>query len=214
MPEISYARPADHGAAVQDSDVAAVRAAFAQRKRRCRWEFIQDLTPDLPAILERNGFPACIPRPLMVVTPESFRQEQTEAAEIRPIERDEAVALGRMLAAAFGAPPEAVEKDDGSMILGMLDRGCVAHAAFADGKLVAGGLHMPLGGVTEVAGVGTHPDYRRRGLAGAVSASLVADAFAQGCDCVFLSAADETVQRVYARIGFELIGYAMDTMDP
>ena len=52
-----------------------------------------------------------------------------------------------------------------------------------------------------------------RGIAGALTSFLVADAFKRGCRCIFLSAADETVQRVYGRIGFERIGTAMDTAD-
>ena len=59
---------------------------------------------------------------------------------------------------------------------------------------------MPRGETTEVGGVGTLAAFRRRGLVGALTSALVADAFTRGCVCVFLSAADETVQRVYSRL--------------
>ena len=72
--------------------------------------------------------------------------------------------------------------------------------------VVAAGQHQPVGDVTEVVGVATLPAHRRRGLAAAVTAALVADAHARGAALVLLSAGDEDVARVYARVGFRRIG--------
>jgi predicted GNAT family acetyltransferase len=66
-----------------------------------------------------------------------------------------------------------------------------------------------VGAVSEIAGVGTLPAARRRGLAAAVTSALVGDALGRGIDVVFLSAADEDVARVYRRLGFEPIATAM-----
>jgi predicted GNAT family acetyltransferase len=58
----------------------------------------------------------------------------------------------------------------------------------------------------EIAGVGTLPAYRRRGLASAVTAALAIDAFDRGIEVVWLSAADVDVAAMYARIGFRRVG--------
>ena len=213
LPEISYARPTAPLSGDLRAEIAEVRAAFRRRSRVCRWEFLADLAPVLPAWLRENGFPEPQPRPLMVVTPATFRPETRPDVEIRRIRREETTAVNRMLMEAFGAEQEELENEEGDMLGSILERGALVAAAFVDGRPVAGGVHTPVGDTTEVAGIGTLPGYRRRGLAGALTSLLVADAFDRGCECVFLSAADETVQRVYARIGFEMVGTAMDTMD-
>jgi ribosomal protein S18 acetylase RimI-like enzyme len=74
---------------------------------------------------------------------------------------------------------------------------------------LATGSHQPVGAVTEVAGVGTLPVARRRGLAAAVTSELVRDALDRGLEVVFLSAADEAVARIYGRLGFRPVATAM-----
>ena len=49
---------------------------------------------------------------------------------------------------------------------------------------------------------------RRQGLGGAVTARLVEHALSSGIETVFLSAADDDVARVYARLGFRRCGTA------
>lgn len=214
MPEISYARPTSPLEGDLNAEISGVRAAFASRGRVCRWEFLTELFPDLPERLVQNGFPEPIPRPLMVVTRETFRPEYSTIVEIRPIEKTEGGAVGRVLGEAFGMEAqENNENEEDAMFSSMIERGACVLGAFADGQPVAGGVHTPVGDTTEVAGIGTHPGFQRRGIAGALTSALVTDAFDRGCECVFLSAADETVQRVYARVGFAKIGAAMDTMD-
>jgi predicted GNAT family acetyltransferase len=84
----------------------------------------------------------------------------------------------------------------------------VTAVASVGGRPVAVGTHQPVDGVTEVVGVATLPAYRRRGLGAAVTSALADDAFSRGIDTVFLSAGDETIARVYARVGFATIGRA------
>lgn len=168
-----------------------------------------ELNPELAALLIAAGFPAPTPRPLQVVTAESFRPETSTLAEVRLITWEEAPPTDAMLAAAFGGNSADA---DGAFLRGLLESGTCAIAAFVEGKPVAAGLHSPVGMTTEVAGVATVPEWRRRGLAGAVTSALVTDAFARGCTCIFLSAGDESVARVYGRLGFERVGTALDTM--
>jgi predicted GNAT family acetyltransferase len=67
-------------------------------------------------------------------------------------------------------------------------------------------MHQPIGAVSEVVGVATLPSHRRRGWAGRVTQTLVADAREMGVSTVFLSAADESVASVYRRVGFRQVG--------
>ncbi|MFF3409089.1 GNAT family N-acetyltransferase [Streptomyces sp. NPDC002742] len=85
----------------------------------------------------------------------------------------------------------------------------VVAAAVEGGVVLSSGMHLPVGGVSEVAGVGTLPAARRRGLALAVTAALVADARTRGVDTVFLSAGDDDVARIYGRLGFRRVATAL-----
>lgn len=216
MPELNYGRPTASLSGDQREAISRVRTAFATRSLVCRWEFIADLFSEFSAILRQNGFPEPIPRPLMVVTRETFRPETSVIAEIRRIRMEETRAVSDVVHEAFleyNPEPDAAEKERPDFFRSSLERGAGVYAAFVEGRPVAGGVHSPIGDTTEVAGIGTLPAFRRRGIAGALTSALVADTYDRGCECVFLSAADESVQRVYARIGFEKIGTAMDTAD-
>ena len=211
MPEISYARPVRGERPGTQDDITAMRAAFLARGRRPRWEYLEELNPELAAQLIEAGFPAPTLRPLQVVTEQGFRPETSALAEVRPITLAEVVPVDAVLASAFGGNPA---EADGAMLRSLLERGACVIAAFVDGKPVAAGIHSPVGEVTEVAGVGTASEWRRKGLAGAITTALVQDAFARGCTCIFLSAGDESVARVYGRLGFKQVGTALDSMLP
>jgi len=82
-------------------------------------------------------------------------------------------------------------------------------AAVEHGSALSAGQHQPLAGISEIVGVGTLPAARRRGLALAVTAALVADARSRDAETVFLSAGDDGVAQIYARLGFRKIGTAL-----
>ncbi|MEU3182977.1 GNAT family N-acetyltransferase [Streptomyces sp. NPDC006923] len=76
-------------------------------------------------------------------------------------------------------------------------------AAIEDGLALSSGLFpRAVGGVTELCAIATLPAARRRGLALAVTAALATEARGLGVETVFLCATDETVARIYARLGF------------
>lgn len=76
-------------------------------------------------------------------------------------------------------------------------------AAFApDGTPLAVGHYHPAGGTTKIGGVGALPTARRQGLAAAVTAALAVHARNHGVRTVFLAYAEDTVARIYARLGF------------
>jgi ribosomal protein S18 acetylase RimI-like enzyme len=85
----------------------------------------------------------------------------------------------------------------------------VLAAAFGPDGPVAAGSCQAVDGVAEITGVGVLPADRRQGLGAAVTALLARDALERGVQTVFLSASDNAVARVYARIGFYRIGTAV-----
>lgn len=92
---------------------------------------------------------------------------------------------------------------------GLLRSGLMAMAGAYDGRgVVGGGSHSPRGTTTELAGIAVIPRARRQGVGAAITALLVADARERGITTVFLSARDDTVARVYERIGFRRAGTA------
>jgi predicted GNAT family acetyltransferase len=76
------------------------------------------------------------------------------------------------------------------------------------GDVIAGSATCsePHAGVTEVGGVATPPEFRRRGIAAAVTGAVVGAAFADGVELAWLTAAGESAQGIYARAGFEVVG--------
>jgi ribosomal protein S18 acetylase RimI-like enzyme len=60
----------------------------------------------------------------------------------------------------------------------------------------------PTESVGELVGVATLPEFRRRGVASALSSKLVADHFHNGGDIAWLSAEDAAAQAMYRTIGF------------
>ena len=82
-----------------------------------------------------------------------------------------------------------------------------AVARGADGPLAVG-TYQHAQGVAEIVAVATLPSARRRGLAALVTATLAEQALGAGLQTVFLSAQDETVARVYERVGFRRVSTA------
>jgi ribosomal protein S18 acetylase RimI-like enzyme len=87
-------------------------------------------------------------------------------------------------------------------------------AAFAGDVPLCCGVHNPVGDTAEIVGMGTLPSARRQGLAHAVTTMLAADARAMGVGTVWLSAQDESVARVYGRVGFARIGTSLIAEEP
>jgi ribosomal protein S18 acetylase RimI-like enzyme len=69
----------------------------------------------------------------------------------------------------------------------------------------------PYDGLTELLGIATLKQFRRKGIGGALTAHMVELAFSTGVEAVVLRAADEHAGRVYRRVGFApsgtMLGY-------
>ena len=217
MPWPYYARPA--GGDVRAADVEAVRRRQWELGVPEAFEWIADLAPTLAPAARAAGLDV-LEVPLMVL--DRPLEAPPVAARVRRLEPDDAaLAASRAVAdLAFGSSPDAgpAERDAAlgqwpetrlAAVRARMAAGITVTvvAEDADGVLAVGS-HQPVGGVTEVVGIGTLPACRRRGLGAAVTAALAADARRTGADVVFLSAGDERIARMYGRLGFRRVGTA------
>jgi ribosomal protein S18 acetylase RimI-like enzyme len=221
-----YARPR-HGSdasLVTAADVAAVTERQRELEQPEAFEWVEELAPEVTtacrdAGLQVRAHPLLVHRePLAVPVPNGIR--------IRRLTSDDSAVAGSMAVAqvAFGAmgadatgsvadrdaaiaqtPPTAVEHVRSRILAGRT----VVVVAEDERGVLACGSHNPVDDATEIVGVATLPEERRRGLGAAVTDTLVADAIRRGIQVILLSAQDDDVARVYERAGFERVATAM-----
>ncbi|MFD9499417.1 GNAT family N-acetyltransferase [Streptomyces sp. NPDC060035] len=216
------------------ADVTRVRSRQRELGIPESFEWIAETTPTLRAAIEGSGL-VVHEHPLMVLDPGApvpATDELSGGSSVRIMDPDDP-ALASALAVphlAFAEPgtgvgsagvtelAEAVRAraDDGSVksTVTRIVAGLTSLAAAVEGgTALCAGQHQPVGAVSEIVGVGTLPTARRRGLGLAVTAALVADARSRGVETVFLSAGDDDVARIYARLGFRHVATAL-TAEP
>jgi N-acetylglutamate synthase-like GNAT family acetyltransferase len=216
-----YARPV--GGEITAADVRAVRSRQWELGVPEAFEWVVDLAPTLGPAARETGLDV-EELPLMAL--EKPLDAPAVDARLRRLEPDDpALATSRAVAdIAFSAPgtargdrgasdrDAAVGRFPEARLAAVRERmaaGLTVTVVAEDaGGILAVGSHQPVGGVTEVVGVGTLPAARRRGLGAAVTAALVADARHGGAEIVFLSAGSDDIARVYGRLGFERVGTA------
>jgi GNAT superfamily N-acetyltransferase len=173
-------------------------------------EWVDEITPTLLPATQEAGVPVakCA---LMVLSGEPV-EPRLDGVSLRLLRPDDD-AFGSARAAVdagFGerdtltAEP-VVEAIAAQVQLGRMR---VAGAFDPEGRAIGGGSHAPRGDVTEVTGIGVIPAWRRRGIGAALAGLLARDARELGVATVFLSAASESVARVYERVGFVRVGTA------
>ena len=195
---------------LSDGMLASLRAVFAARSRLLRFEFIQEAAPDLATAFAAAGLAEEGRNPLLVCTPDSFQPVAAIPGlaihRLTPESpRADLAAFISVQGRSFGeddrVDPTDAQVDDlrrrsgqgGHYLLGLLE-----------GEPIATGAHTaPLDGFTELVGIATLAEYRRRGIAAALVAAMTQAAFQAGVRVAFLSAADERAGRVYERVGFQ-----------
>jgi ribosomal protein S18 acetylase RimI-like enzyme len=228
-----YARPRRGlRAPVTAADIRAVRARQRELIIPESFEWIEQVAPEMAAAAAEAGLEVRA-HPLMVLAappsagPPAGLPALPPGVTVRevPPEDAELDRVWAVPAVAFGQPGTGVgqagtvERDkmaadyDGGTIEMLRERlrsgqSVVAAAFGPDGPLAAGSCQAA-DGVAEITGVGVLPSARRQGLGAAVTALLARDALDRGVTTVFLSASDDEVARIYARIGFREIGIAM-----
>lgn len=222
-----YGRPRLGGDSPTVAEFSAVRTRQRELGLPETFEWVDENTPGLIEIAEADGL-SVLRAPLMVLDPASLPDLVTGArildADSPTIAAD--LSMRHAVAAVgFSAPgtetgsaglaerDAAVSPLDDNGLAKQLDAirsGRRAHAiAETPGQgAVASGMYQRVDDIAEIVGVATLPSARRQGLGAAVTAILAGHALDHGVQTVFLSAAEEAVARMYARIGFRRIGTA------
>ncbi len=200
-PFANYAVPMDD-AQPNAAEVAALEEAFRVRKRQPRLEYVPAAAPAVEGALAAAGFSVEMRPPLMTRRANATaRKPEPTGFDFRFVEATEHLAEAvRVGAEAFGG-----DEADAQWLMGAVRRGgrvLVAYGQETGEAAGVGAFIRPLGGVTEVVGIGVRPAFRRQGLAQAITSTLAEAAFASGCCLAFLSAAGEAQSSIYARAAF------------
>lgn len=203
--------------APRDADWAdalpALQAHFAARARALRFEFLEDLFPTLGTALERAGWPLASRDPASTCGREEF-QPAAPAPGIS-LERlddgspEELVGLFLRVQQRSFEPDTAREPTAGEreQLRSRLALGAIrCLLARIDGEPAGAGSSLPAGAIAEIAGIGTLPAFRARGVGAAVTSRLVTDLFAGGTELAWLTAGSDAAGRVYHRLGFRELG--------
>lgn len=206
----NYAVP-DENAKPSRHDITALIAAFEQRDRIPRLEYVPTTAPEVEEALTTAGFTVEGRPPIMVSTPDVVLTPRAPAG----------VALGlasadRQLVAAATAQheaylqPDAIGAHDVARLRSTLARGGLVAVASdaASGAAIGSGLvdrTGPLDSIGELAAVGVLAEFRRRGVASALSVYLARAAHKHGMQLVWLEAAPEEEQ-IYTHAGFITAG--------
>lgn len=209
---LNYAIP-DGDVEPDRETVERLRAAFRNRDRLPRLEWIEETSPRLAAALAAAGMEEELRAPLMACSPDELVEARASVDELAvapvgdPDLREcvdvQRVAFGEEPLADGGEPPDP-RRNGGGAVLARVAGRPVAAAAWTS----------VVDGVTEVAGVATAEEWRGRGLAGVVTAAAARAAFAAGAAVAILSPGDESAQRVYARAGFHRVATMLHYSDP
>lgn len=209
----NYAMPDAPVEALTTDDLARLRVAFAKQGRLMRFEFIHEYTPGLRGLLEGLGVPLESETPLLVCTDETWRDVQgpagLEIMRLTPETPDTYLAAQMTVTSRgfgegedHGVNPERIADFRRRLTLGN-----GYFLALLDRLPVGAGAHMvPLNGFSELVGIATLPEYRRQGIAGALTAAMTRGLLDEGVQTAFLTAADDDASRVYQRAGFRRVG--------
>ena len=205
---LNYAIPED-GAEPPAAAIERLRKAFRGRDRLPRLEWIEEAAPRVAPALAAAGMREELRTPLMACEPAGLRDASADVPglTVAPVGEEDRRACANLQRVAFGEAPlqesEEPRKWSGGAVL-----------ARSHGVPVSAASWTPVvDGVSEVAGVATAEEWRRRGLAGAVTAAAAREAFAAGAVLCVLSPGNETAQRVYARAGFTRVATMLHWSD-
>ncbi|MFJ1757169.1 GNAT family N-acetyltransferase [Kitasatospora sp. NPDC088134] len=201
-PYINYATPLP-GAVPTGGDVAALVAAFRERGLKPRLEFAPNAAPAVEPALRAAGFGTEAVHEYLVCTPATLVVPASAPVVETPGTDEDFTAVDAALAEAFSG--EFASSPEGAARLRRLERdgGAVRFVRAPDGGCAGGACcSAPAVGTSELAGVGTRPAHRGRGIAAAVTAELAGTMFARGARSVWLEYSGEGSRRVYERVGF------------
>jgi GNAT superfamily N-acetyltransferase len=190
-PFANYAIP-DDGAAPGPEEVAALVLAFRELDRLPRLEYLPSCAPLVEPALLAAGFAVEDRAAVMVCTAETV-----------------------LVPAAVPGIVLREPADEAEFRAAAAEDGAAAGAGAGAGAVAGVGICTPpLGGLSELAGLAVAADFRRRGIAAALAARLTTAALTGGCRTVWLEPGDPDIQRIYARIGYRVVGEKLNISLP
>jgi GNAT superfamily N-acetyltransferase len=215
-PYRNYAIP-DDGADPGDDAIDALLDAYRRRGRTPRVEYFPGAAPLVEAALVRAGFVIDARPSVMTCTSApagpTTAPDGIEVVAVASVDDRRGAVQAAHLAFGEGRP----QPSDYQRLASMLEAGGAAVIAREKGGgAVLGAAQYPAArdGVTEISGVAVVPTHRRRGIAGALCALLVAQAIASGVSLCWLSPGGPEAERVYARVGFTVVSQALHMHHP
>lgn len=226
LDHLTFAVPLPAGPTHWAGAVAEMQAVFAQYDKRPRLEYIADLHPELGEALEEAGLVCESRAPVMLLDmadlapppgapppgappPGAPPPQQPPPAHYRQLTADndpllKAFLMNQSIAYGGFGGQDALDwlpnfqhgLANGTLIGAVLEQA---------GEILSGAVIQMGGGIGELAGVWSAPQWRGQGLAFALCQQLLADYKAVGYTHCWLSAA-EGAQRLYEKLGFVYVG--------
>lgn len=207
-PMMSYAVATHPGQPVTDlaDSVTILRAAFPPE--RLRFELIEQASPGAADLLIAAGLAVTARVPLMTVDPTTVTVPAIPDGVTvqRVTTAGDATAANAVAHEAFGMPAEpGVSGEPGPV------EGGGSVIARLDGKTVAVASWTGVAdGVTEIVGIATAAEHRRKGLATLVTAYAVRTvADRAGVTLAWLTPGDDGAEQVYRQVGFAHVADAV-----
>ncbi len=214
-PYLNYAIP-DEDAEPKRADVDLLIEAYRTRQRIPRLEYFPELAEAVEPMLTEAGFVVEAELPLMVCTTETLAPAPVaEGVTVRAPETDEEyLAVARAQYAAYGEAEEPGELQ-ATGLRHLVDQEGIVALGLVDGVPAGGGVCDTIhNGYGEIAGIGTVAEFRRRGVATAITHWLTARALAQGAETAFLTPATDYEERIYAGLGYRAFARQVHTSLP
>ncbi len=208
LPFFNYAIPENVVPSAWESSITEMRDLFLKRKRVPRLEFVLESSPALPRILTETGFRLEEEQQGMVCFPHTFfapsTPEEISFSDILRTSRDEEIRQFLLLQEEgfTSLSPEPKSSEEISYFRHILGtgKGCIC---FWKNLPASVGMHTsPLEGITEILGVTTLKEHRRRGIASALISRIVETCFSKGIHTCYLTAANRDTQYIYGKLGF------------
>lgn len=197
--------------------ITELQVYASARRIPARVRVIEEYSPAFVAALRETGFGEVWRQPVMTCTStHQLDTPQVEGLTFTALSAQAALDDLREAwntnVAGFGESPGADDAQIERFRQELKDGRAVT--AKVDGKPAGAAMFTALQrGVTELVGITTLPEFRRRGIAGALTVHAAATALGQGADLVFLTTDSPDAARVYQRVGLRTEGWLLELSD-